>query len=1217
MGALSQRWLCAFVIAMLVSGGCSSSSDNVSASLNAPLLLADIAKALQIQNTTLSIDVYVDDATTPSRVVDNVVVSDDDRTVGNFLVELPIGEHRLRLEYVIVHPEWGRIVVARTNAITVALTPTTTSVDFSAATIALPLPDNDGDGESNLAELRADTHPGQSPEPVPGPSEYLLRARVSGLKGTLVLTSADQTLTATVDGVHAFPLPLADGTAFNVTIQRQPVNQACTIGPGTAGTISGQSILIDISCDVPLYSVAVMVSGLQGSGLVLQNNFSDDLAIAGNGQASFATKLASGRPYGVSVGTQPTLPGGDPIERCIVVQSTGIIAIEDVVVAVECSIPPAPHYTIGGTVAGLKGRLVLRNDRDDLIVVSNGDFQFALPLTRGKNFDVSVAQQPSAQQCGVTGGSGQVDSADVRSVTVVCSDALVLEATPLSKEVELAWNQDDSALYDVYVATVADCDWDNYTTCPGDQLITNVVRSPFRVTGLVNNQIYYFRLVARYGSGASIVSKLARAQPGSLQSNGAVKDIAVAVDGTVYLAGEFTSLAVPHGGGAVLDAATGRRDFAFSIDGGVYAAVADGQGGWYVGGRFKRVNGVARQNLAHLLADDSLDPAFDIAIGDADANVEALLLHNGHLYVGGTFTTVGGQTRKNLAAIDLTTGAVTAWAPDPDQVVVAFAAQADRIYVGGNFTTLSGNNVTGAERRAVAAFDLAGNLLDWSHTFEHTFTSSRHTIKAFAMDGSGRLWVGGWFGKVDGRGCETLVAFLPDGRLDPNWQCSTGSNNARGVEALVLTGNTLYAGGWDSAVYTGVYPRMLAVDAATGATIGSLPTPEVQGVTALAYDGSQLIVGGLSRTAGAMMALELNSSAQTVWQQMLPGNIRVLASTGGRLFAGGEITAWRGREIPRGHAAALSSDGRLLSWSPNTNQTVDRLAVTGTAVYLMGSFSTAQGTNGTAIERNGLAAFDTAGTLLDWNPGASGQIPSAQIHALLHANGALYVGGGFTEFAGQECKYAATVAADGTAQCWPNEPDGPVRALEADDAGNVFVGGKFTQLGASPGLNLAAVDSAGNVRADWKVDASDWVTALARSGTTLYVGGGFETLNALPRPHLAAVSTTDGAVYAFSQPINVGISTADQLVHRMRVVGPHVIVAGNFSHIGGLARNGLLALSGSDLGLRDWNPAPAGLQEDDVLTIAANPLTTRLYVGGRFTHIEAHFQPYFAELAPP
>ncbi len=77
------------------------------------------------------------------------------------------------------------------------------------------------------------------------------------------------------------------------------------------------------------------VSGLVGSGLVLQNNGADDLAVSANGGFRFDTSVASGGSYAVTVKAQPT----SPVQACTVSDGTGTVgthAVESVIVS--CSI---------------------------------------------------------------------------------------------------------------------------------------------------------------------------------------------------------------------------------------------------------------------------------------------------------------------------------------------------------------------------------------------------------------------------------------------------------------------------------------------------------------------------------------------------------------------------------------------------------------------------------------------------------------------------------------------------------------------------------------------------------------------------------------------------------------------------------------------------------------------------------------------------------------
>ena len=61
-------------------------------------------------------------------------------------------------------------------------------------------------------------------------------------------------------------------------------------------------------------TISGTVLGLKGTGLVLQDNGGDNLSVVANGAFTFATPVASGGPYAVSVLTQPS----DPLQTCAV-----------------------------------------------------------------------------------------------------------------------------------------------------------------------------------------------------------------------------------------------------------------------------------------------------------------------------------------------------------------------------------------------------------------------------------------------------------------------------------------------------------------------------------------------------------------------------------------------------------------------------------------------------------------------------------------------------------------------------------------------------------------------------------------------------------------------------------------------------------------------------------------------------------------------------------
>ena len=88
----------------------------------------------------------------------------------------------------------------------------------------------------------------------------------------------------------------------------------------------------------------------------MQDNGGDDLSVSANGPFNFATKLAGGAAYNVTVKTNPSG------QSCSVANGSGTIGSADVTnVAVTCT--TIPTYAVGGSVSGLSGTVVLQRQR--------------------------------------------------------------------------------------------------------------------------------------------------------------------------------------------------------------------------------------------------------------------------------------------------------------------------------------------------------------------------------------------------------------------------------------------------------------------------------------------------------------------------------------------------------------------------------------------------------------------------------------------------------------------------------------------------------------------------------------------------------------------------------------------------------------------------------------------------------------------------------------
>ncbi len=79
--------------------------------------------------------------------------------------------------------------------------------------------------------------------------------------------------------------------------------------------------------------------------------------------------------------------------------------------------------SVGGTISGLAGTVVLQNNGgDNLSRSANGAFSFSSRVASGGSYAVTVLSQPAGQNCQVTSGAGTVGSANVTNITVVCQD---------------------------------------------------------------------------------------------------------------------------------------------------------------------------------------------------------------------------------------------------------------------------------------------------------------------------------------------------------------------------------------------------------------------------------------------------------------------------------------------------------------------------------------------------------------------------------------------------------------------------------------------------------------------------------------------------------------------------------------------------------------------------------------------------------------------------
>jgi hypothetical protein len=626
---------------------------------------------------------------------------------------------------------------------------------------------------------------------------------------------------------------------------------------------------------------------------------------------------------------------------------------------------------------------------------------------------------------GCGGGSGGGDSAA----------SAVLNARPGPSSVTLSWDDTGAASYNLYYATAPACDIANYASCAGGTMVPNVT-SPYTVSSLTNGQNYWFQLeavvtgdvaargvvahAAVAGDESLAVSNVAGTRPDMLVPDGAVTATAHdAISGVTYIGGQFTRVGLYTGYGVPLSPSTGYPSafppVSYSSGAGtVFAAVADGAGGYYIGGVFDTVGGEPRDNLAHILADGTLDAWAP----SADNLVSALAVSGGTVYAGGFFTSItdgiGTHARNYLAAID-SNGDVTSWDPHAGNLVSALAVSGSTVYVGGYFTSFG----SGAEysRSRIAAFDTSSLTPDVPTSWDPHASA---LVSALAVSGS-TVYVGGYFTSF-GSGAEyprNRLAAFDTSSLTPSVPTDWAPSANSPVYTLAVMGSTVYAGG-----------NFTSIDDGSGAQ-------ECVYLAAITTDGT------------------LSS-----WNPAPSDNVSTLAVSGGTVYVGGGFGSVNSESRP--YLAAVNEDGTLNSWAPAADGAVNVLALSGSTLYAGGGFSTIDDGGG-AQTRNLLAAVDTSGNISNtWAPSLSTSFVDT-VNALNVWNGTVYAGGLFGtvddgKVGGlglQTRNNIAAIGTDGYLTTWAPEASNAVNAINVTTLGtstDINVGGNFNNINGETAL---------------------------------------------------------------------------------------------------------------------------------------------------------------------
>lgn len=353
-------------------------------------------------------------------------------------------------------------------------------------------------------------------------------------------------------------------------------------------------------------------------------------------------------------------------------------------------------------------------------------------------------------------------------------------------------------------------------------------------------------------------------------------------------------------------------------NGPVFAVVSQGNT-IYIGGRFTSVGpasggaGVERRNIAALDATTGAATSWNPRVEGGFHEVYALAVSGNTVYVGGSFASIGAQPRTHLAAVDAVSGLATDWNPDIggdsyEPIVVALAVSDNTIYVGGFFAYIGGET-----RIHLGAIDaVTGAPTPWA-------PSVRGIVYSLALSGS-TVYVGEGESAEQGPGPRPVLRPGHVVAIDAvsgvtDWSVVAGGLDGGGVQALAISGNTIYAGGTFAPMGGQADTAIAAIDRATGSVADWNPNitgPGGASVSAVATGGKVVYVSGFFTSAGGqarqlLAALDARTANALPWDPNPDGGVWTLWLSGNTVYAGGFFTNICGQHHP--YLAAITTAG--------------------------------------------------------------------------------------------------------------------------------------------------------------------------------------------------------------------------------------------------------------------------------------------------------------------
>ena len=248
-------------------------------------------------------------------------------------------------------------------------------------------------------------------------------------------------------------------------------------------------------------------------------------------------------------------------------------------------------------------------------------------------------------------------------------------------------------------------------------------------------------------------------------ADGPIRFVSLRTDGKILVGGPFTYYNDVWRSGVALLNDDGSLDLGFDpnlyLDGVVYAVAVEEptniNSRVYMGGSFQTINGLTRRGIARLNPDGTVDESFNPG-GGADRTVYSILVQDtGRIIVAGDFTTMDYRSRSGVARLNVDGSLDLTYYPGTgfDDAVLGLAPSPEGgVYFVGKFTQFNGARRVGLARLQDNGF-LDTTFMDTAYNqfagLINPFSfQPPNFVNAIAVQPDGNVMIGGSFTNLGG-----------------------------------------------------------------------------------------------------------------------------------------------------------------------------------------------------------------------------------------------------------------------------------------------------------------------------------------------------------------------------------------------------------------------------------------------------------------------------------